>query len=53
VFVEYAKGAPEDILIEITAATAARRGELHVLPTLWFRNDWASWLAERAPEKPT
>jgi len=38
--------------------TAANRGpdaaELHLLPTLWFRNDWASWIAEsnRAAEKP-
>ncbi len=37
---------------------AANRGpdaaELHLLPTLWFRNDWASWIAEsnRAAEKP-
>ncbi|SRR5579875_1980198 len=43
VFVEYAKAAPDDILIRITAwnrgPDAAR---LHVLPTLWFRNRW-SW----------
>ena len=38
--------------------TAANRGpdaaELHLLPTLWFRNDWSSWIAEsnRAAEKP-
>src|SRR5262249_2885306 len=25
--------------------------ELHVLPTLWFRNTWASWVA-RPDEKP-
>jgi hypothetical protein len=53
VFVEYAKGAPEDILIEITVCNRGpAEAELQVLPTLWFRNDWASWLAERAPEKP-
>ncbi len=43
VFVEYAKGSPEDLLIEITVCnrgTAA--AALHVLPTLWFRNTW-SW----------
>jgi hypothetical protein len=43
VFVEYAKRTPEDILVQITVwnrgPTAA---ELHVLPTLWFRNKW-SW----------
>ena len=38
--------------------TAANRGpeaaELHLLPTLWFRNDWSSWIAEsnRASKKP-
>jgi hypothetical protein len=43
VFVEYAKGAPEDILIQITVANRGpERAALHVLPTLWFRNTW-SW----------
>jgi len=41
VFVEYAKAEPEDILIRITAANRGpRRAELHLLPTLWFRNQW-------------
>jgi hypothetical protein len=55
VFVEYAKAAPEDILVRITAANRGpEAAELHLLPTLWFRNDWASWIAEsnRAPGKP-
>jgi Mannosylglycerate hydrolase MGH1-like glycoside hydrolase domain len=52
VFVEYAKGGPEDILVQITAANRGpETAELHVLPTLWFRNDWASWMA-RPAEKP-
>jgi hypothetical protein len=52
VFVEYAKASPEDILIQITAYNrGAEAAELHVLPTLWFRNDWASWIA-RPAEKP-
>jgi len=43
VFVEYAKGAPEDILIKITAVNhGPEEAELHLLPTLWFRNTW-SW----------
>ncbi len=45
VFVEYAKGAPEDMLIQITVCN---RGDtaaaLHVLPSLWYRNTW-SWKA--------
>ena len=43
VFVEYAKGAPEDILIRITVANRGpESAELHLLPTVWFRNTW-SW----------
>lgn len=55
VFVEYAKAGPEDILIRITAENRGPEGaRLHLLPTLWFRNDWASWISEanRAPEAP-
>lgn len=55
VFVEYAKGAAEDILVRITAANRGPdAAELHLLPTLWFRNDWSKWIAEsnRAVEKP-
>src|SRR5207245_2767103 len=43
VFVEYAKVAPEDTIIRITAANRGPDAAvLHVLPTLWFRNTW-SW----------
>ncbi|MEW6143401.1 MAG: glucosidase [Thermodesulfobacteriota bacterium] len=43
VFVEYAKDSPEEILISITAVNRGKEtAELHVLPTLWFRNTW-SW----------
>ena len=55
VFVEYAKAGPEDILVRITAINRGPdTAKLHVLPTLWFRNDWSSWIAEsnRASEKP-
>ena len=55
VFVEYAKAGPEDILVRITAINRGpEAAELHLLPTLWFRNDWSSWIAEsnRASEKP-
>ncbi|MGC3961643.1 MAG: glucosidase [Verrucomicrobiota bacterium] len=42
VFVEYAKESPEDILIQITVHNRGpEAAELHVLPTLWFRNRWA------------
>ena len=55
VFVEYAKAGPEDILVRITAANRGPdAAELHLLPTLWFRNDWSQWIAEsnRSPQKP-
>lgn len=43
IFVEYAKERPEDILIQITVHNRGpEAAELHVLPTLWFRNQW-SW----------
>ena len=43
VFVEYAKNAPEDMLIQITVCNRGpEAASIHVLPTLWFRNTW-SW----------
>jgi Glycosyl hydrolase family 63 C-terminal domain len=43
VFVEYAKAAPEDILVKITVANRGpAAASLHVLPTLWFRHTWPS-----------
>src|SRR6266700_1816167 len=55
VFVEYAKAAPEDILVRLTIANRGpERATLHVLPTLWFRNTW-SWgkIPEECTSKPT
>ena len=50
VFVEYAKGSPDDILIQIEAINRGPEdAELHLLPTLWFRNTW-SWSAN--PQRP-
>jgi hypothetical protein len=41
--VEYAKAAPEDILIKITICNRGpKAASIHVLPTIWFRNTW-SW----------
>jgi len=46
VFVEYAKAAPEDILVRVTVANRGpEAATVHVLPTLWFRNTW-SWGGE-------
>ena len=50
VFVEYAKAAPEDLLIRVTVHNRGRESaSLHLLPTLWFRNTW-SW--EKNAMKP-
>jgi len=47
VIVEYAKAAPDDILIRISAVNRGpEAAPLHLLPTLWFRNDW-SWHPDR------
>jgi hypothetical protein len=51
VFVEYAKTDPEDILIRITVHNRGPElADLHLLPTLWFRNYW-SW--DKDATKPT
>jgi hypothetical protein len=43
VFVEYAKESPEDLLIKLSIFNRGpEAADLHVLPTLWFRNTW-SW----------
>ena len=50
VFVEYAKGDLEDILIKITATNRGpEAAPLRLLPTIWFRNTW-SWAND--PERP-
>ena len=41
VFVEYAKTAPDDLCIRITAINRGPDpAPLHLLPTVWFRNTW-------------
>ena len=43
VFAEYAKNSPNDILIKVTVANRGPDAAiLHLLPNVWFRNDW-SW----------
>jgi hypothetical protein len=43
VFVEYAKADPEDTLVRISLHNrGSQPAQLHLLPTLWFRNTW-SW----------
>ncbi|HXV48156.1 MAG TPA: glucosidase, partial [Candidatus Binatia bacterium] len=50
VFIEYAKAAPDDILIRIEAINRGPgAAPLHLLPTAWFRNTWSWGLDERRP----
>jgi mannosylglycerate hydrolase MGH1-like protein len=52
VVVEYAKAAPDDVLIRITATNRGPEpAALDLLPTLWYRNTW-SWDVP-APERPS
>ncbi len=50
VFVEYAKESPDRLLIQISIHNRGPEAALlHVLPTLWFRNEW-SW--QGSPQRP-
>jgi Glycosyl hydrolase family 63 C-terminal domain len=51
VVVEYAKASVEDILVRIEVANRGpEAAELHVLPTVWFRNTWSWGRGEPRPE---
>jgi Glycosyl hydrolase family 63 C-terminal domain len=51
VFVEYAKEAPEDLLIKITVWNRGPEpASLHIIPTLWFRNTWSWSEGAKRPE---
>ncbi|HQR10683.1 MAG TPA: glucosidase [Casimicrobiaceae bacterium] len=53
VFVEYAKVAPDDILIRITAINRGpAAAPLHLLPTLWFKNVWSWYPQDESLVKP-
>jgi hypothetical protein len=50
VFVEYAKQGPEDILVRIVAVNrGAEAAILHLLPTLWFKDDWTWFPSNTKP----
>jgi hypothetical protein len=47
---DYAKAAPDDWCIELRVRNnGPETAELHVLPTLWFRNTWSWGLDSRRP----
>ncbi|HMN26634.1 MAG TPA: hypothetical protein PKE45_00660, partial [Caldilineaceae bacterium] len=49
VFVTYAKASPTDLLIQIEVVNRGpEAAQLHLLPTLWFRNIW-SWTHSDKP----
>jgi hypothetical protein len=44
VFVEFAKHAAEDLLVQISVVNRGPESALiHLRPTLWFRNTWTWW----------
>jgi len=50
VTVDYAKAAPDDVCMRIGVTNAGPEpAELHVIPTLWFRNTWSWGLDDRTP----
>jgi hypothetical protein len=50
VVLTYAKAGPDDICIEIAATNLGPDpAELHLLPTVWFRNTWAWGRDDRRP----
>src|ERR687884_371527 len=52
VVIQYAKAGPEDVLVRLSATNRGPDpAELHLLPTLWFRNTW-SWGGHHADERP-
>ena len=51
VFIEYARNAPDDILVKITVCNrGSQEAALNVLPTIWFRNTWAWGYDDYKPE---
>ena len=53
VIVEYAKAAPDDVVIRIQAINRGpEAAEIHLLPTLWFRNTWSWDLDPRLTVRP-
>ena len=51
ILVEYAKATIDDILIRITVSNRGpEAAELHLFPTLWFRNTW-SWEPGQTPPR--
>ena len=50
VFVEYAKQAAEDLLVQISVVNRGPEpAPIHLLPSLWFRNTWTWWQGTPKP----
>jgi hypothetical protein len=51
VFIEYAKGNMNDILVRITVHNRGKEtASLNILPTLWFRNTWSQGPDDYKPQ---
>lgn len=52
IFIEYAKVSPEDFVVKIEAINRGKvAAPLHLLPNLWFRNQWSWWDTPLPPPK--
>jgi hypothetical protein len=50
-FIEYAKEAPQDIYVRIVVANrGAHAATVHLLPTLWFKDDWTWFPGNAKPQ---
>jgi Glycosyl hydrolase family 63 C-terminal domain len=50
VFVEYAKHAAEDLLVQISVVNRGPEpAPIHLMPSLWFRNTWTWWQGTPKP----
>ena len=50
IMADYAKASPDDVCMRISVRNAGPDpAELHVLPTLWFRNRWSWGVASHGP----
>lgn len=51
IFIEYAKFDHDDIAVRVTVVNrSSEKVPLHILPTLWFRNNWAWGYNDYIPE---
>ncbi len=52
IVIEYVKHSAEDVIVKIEAFNRGKQAaSLHIIPQLWFRNQWSWWDTPLAPPK--